>query len=251
MNQARIETIRKYYDDNRTNYSEESLKNQLLKTGYTQEEIDFAISKPSTSQDTSIPANNSYQTPNNMGPKAYNSNRVGYKKLVIKMAVIGISIALAGTAWWTIDTFIFYKGIKIGTHEINEELNSTKYEDDVITIVDKIESDENKIKLHITVKNNLEDQEYTMSGSILRSFKIKDQDDNKLDPFEIDYIQETGGELDTYHITIDPEDKASGWISFINPRDKKIKFITIENKLFETSSKIYPWTTLDINIAFV
>lgn len=118
-------------------------------------------------------------------------------------------------------------------------MKNKKY-DEVIVKIERIESSKEKVKLYLTVENNLDDKEYYMYGDILGSFKIKDQDSNDLKPYKKDFKQEKGGDLDDRNITLKPGESASGWVSFINPDDRRISEITVEGDedMFDNSEKI-------------
>ncbi len=249
--QQRIEAIKNYLNQYSGDFSLEDLKNKLLKTGYSQQEINQAqnyqpqyqleINKQ-TKEDFLVPQENNsivnqasyaYHQPITEIPKTIN-----YPTLAKKLIIVTIFLVSALLTWFLADKFIFYKGLKKGTHQINIEMESKEYQKNIVANIDNLEVTKDKVKLYVTIKNNLPDREYNMWGSIMGSFVIKDQKGEKLNDFKINYQHEAGGELSKSSIKIEAGKEAMGWSSFENPKDRRVKFITIEHQLFKTSPEI-------------
>lgn len=251
FNQQRVEAIKNYLKQHSSNFSLEDLKNKLLKTGYTQQEINQAQNiQPEYQSEINKKAKENFLMPQNnssivtRGSYAYHQpiteipKTIDYPSLGKKMIIVAIFLVAALLTWFLADNFIFYKGIKKGTHQINVEMESKDYQKDIIATIDSLEATKDKVKLYVTIKNNLPDREYNMWGSIMGSFVIKDQKGEPLKDFKVDYQHEIGGELSKSSVKIEAGKSAIGWSSFENPKDRRIKSITIEHQLFKTSEEI-------------
>ncbi len=231
MDEQRIKTIKDYISSYANKFPEADLIVQLKSAGYSENEINFAKSSQYPIQQQNNSNDQSFQV---SSKKPFN------KKKAIKIAII-ISAALIfiTTSFWAINTFLVYKGIKVGSFEINKELANTDNEG-VVLKIGKLESSKEKIKLYVSVENNLDDSEYYIYGDLLGSIKIKDQNGKILQDFKKDGAQEMGGDLKSSYITFQPGDISEGWVSFVNPDDRKVDLITIEisNNLFKKSELI-------------